>query len=70
MTLAEVKAHLRVGHASEDTLLAGLVRAAREEVERATGIALIDQTWRLALDAGRNTAARFSRAIRCGRSCR
>ncbi len=50
VTLADVKEHLRVGHASEDTLLSGFVRAAREEVERATGIALINQTWRLVLD--------------------
>ena len=50
VTLTEVKEHLRLGHASEDGLLAGLIRAARDEVERATGIALIDQSWRLALD--------------------
>ena len=50
VTLAEVKAHLRIAHASEDALLEGLVRAAREDLERATGIALIDQNWRLALD--------------------
>ncbi len=50
VTLAEVKAQLRIAHASEDTLLAGLIRAARDEVERATGVALIDQTWRLVLD--------------------
>lgn len=50
VTLAEVKAHLRLDHASEDELLGGLIRAAREEVERATGLALIDQDWRLVLD--------------------
>ena len=51
VTLAEVKAHLRLSHASEDDLLNGLVRAAREDLERATGLALINQAWRLALDA-------------------
>ena len=51
VTLADVKAHLRLAHASEDELLASLVRAAREDVERATGMALIDQNWRLALHA-------------------
>jgi uncharacterized phiE125 gp8 family phage protein len=51
VTLAEAKAHLRLDHASEDELLTGLIRAAREEVERATGLALIDQNWRLVLDA-------------------
>ena len=50
VTLAEAKAYLRLQHDSEDALLAGLVRAAREEVERATGIALIDQHWRMTLD--------------------
>lgn len=50
VTLAEAKAHLRVGHASEDALIEGLIRAARAEVEKATGEALIDQSWRLTLD--------------------
>lgn len=51
VTLVEVKAHLRISHTSEDELLNGLVRAAREDVERATGLALIDQAWRLVLDS-------------------
>ncbi|MEZ5810877.1 MAG: head-tail connector protein [Rhizobiaceae bacterium] len=50
VTLADAKAHLRVDHASEDTLITGLVAAARDHVERQTGLALIDQDWRLALD--------------------
>lgn len=50
VTLVEVKAHLRLDHASEDDLLAGLIRAAREELERATGLALLEQSWRLLLD--------------------
>jgi len=50
VTLAEAKAYLRLQHDSEDALLAGLVRAAREEVERSTGVALIDQHWRMTLD--------------------
>ncbi|UUP18915.1 head-tail connector protein [Nitratireductor thuwali] len=50
LTLAEAKAHMRVAHAVEDDLIAGLIRAAREEVERATGLALINQSWRLVLD--------------------
>jgi uncharacterized phiE125 gp8 family phage protein len=51
VTLAEAKAHLRLQHDSEDELITGLIRAAREEVERATGLALLPQTWRKVLDA-------------------
>lgn len=50
VTLAEAKAHLRLDHDSEDDLVAGLVRAAREDMERSAGLALIEQHWRLALD--------------------
>ena len=50
VSLAEAKEHLRVGHESEDELIAGLIRTARQEVERATGTALISQSWRLVLD--------------------
>jgi len=50
VTLAELKQYLRLGHASEDELLSGLIRAAREDLERATGLALIEQDWRLVLD--------------------
>lgn len=51
VTLAEAKTHLRVSHDSEDMLIAGLIRAARDEVEKSAGLALIDQAWRLALDS-------------------
>lgn len=51
ITLAKAKAHLRIAHDSEDDLLSGLIRAARQEVERTTGSALIEQSWRLVLDA-------------------
>lgn len=50
VTLADAKAELRIDHDSEDDLLTGLIRAAREEVERTTGLAMIEQGWRLALD--------------------
>lgn len=50
VTLAELKQYLRLGHASEDDFLVGLIRAAREDLERATGLALIEQDWRLVLD--------------------
>ncbi len=50
VTLAEAKQFLRVGHDSEDALIGGLIKAAREDVERVTGAALIEQSWRLTLD--------------------
>lgn len=50
VTLAEAKTFLRVDHDSEDALISGLIAAARQDVERATGAALVDQTWRLTLD--------------------
>jgi uncharacterized phiE125 gp8 family phage protein len=50
VTLAEVKAHLKLDHDGEDGLIDGLIRAAREEVEATTGLALIEQGWRLTLD--------------------
>ncbi len=50
VTLAEAKAHLRLDGTADDDLLTGLVRAARQEVEQATGVALLGQNWRLALD--------------------
>jgi uncharacterized phiE125 gp8 family phage protein len=51
VTLAEAKAHLRVTSSSEDAVIANLIASAREEVEAATGIAMITQDWRLYLDA-------------------
>jgi uncharacterized phiE125 gp8 family phage protein len=50
LTLAEVKAHLRLDGAEEDALLQSLVNTAREFLERETGLCLIAQTWRLYLD--------------------
>lgn len=51
VTLAEAKANLRLDHDDDDTLIAGLIRAARDEVEKTAGLALVTQSWRLALDA-------------------
>ena len=50
LTLADVKAHLRLDSGDEDTLLAALIGAAREHLERTTGLCLLRQTWRLYLD--------------------
>ena len=50
LTLADVKAHLRIDGSEEDALLASLVTTAREHLERETGLCLIVQAWRLHLD--------------------
>jgi uncharacterized phiE125 gp8 family phage protein len=50
LTLAEVKAHLRLDGSDEDALIVSLIKTAREFLERETGLCLIAQTWRLYLD--------------------
>lgn len=50
LTLAEAKAHLRVGHAGEDALIGTLIVAARWQVEAATGLRLIEQGWSVLAD--------------------
>ena len=49
--LDEVKAHSRIQHASEDTLVSRFLRAARMDLEEILGRALVTQTLTLALDA-------------------
>ncbi len=51
VTLDEVKTHLRLDSAGEDTLLASLILTSRLHIEAALGLALISQGWRLVLDA-------------------
>ena len=48
--LAEAKAQCRVEVSDDDALITALIRAAREEVERASWHALITQTWDYYLD--------------------
>ena len=50
VTLADMKAHLRIDTADEDDLILALISAARLHVEARTRRALIVQTWRLWLD--------------------
>jgi uncharacterized phiE125 gp8 family phage protein len=50
ITVASAKVHLRVDTDHENQLIDGLIKAAREYVESATGRALITQTWDLKLD--------------------
>lgn len=50
VTLTEAKAHLRVDHSDDDTLIGALIAAAREYVEQFLGRVLVDQTWELVFD--------------------
>lgn len=56
VSLAEAKLFLRIDHAEEDALLATLIAAAREAVERACGCALIARRVRESLDIWRREA--------------
>lgn len=51
VTLAEAKAHLRVDHTADDTLITALIVAATQEAEQYTGRSLALNTWTLMLDA-------------------
>jgi uncharacterized phiE125 gp8 family phage protein len=51
ITLATAKAHLRVDHNADDTVIMDLIVSARQQAEALTGRAFITQTLRLMLDA-------------------
>lgn len=51
VSLAELKAFLRIDSEAEDALLTALIPAARLTVEAAAGLILMRQTWRLVRDA-------------------
>ncbi|MBM6592379.1 head-tail connector protein [Microvirga pudoricolor] len=51
VSLADMKAHLRVDGEDENELIAGLVKAGRLMVESASRRLLIEQAWRVTLDA-------------------
>lgn len=46
LSLAEIKAHLRVDHDHEDSFLIETLKAARQYTEFASGVKLISQEWR------------------------
>ncbi|MEO0400302.1 MAG: head-tail connector protein [Pseudomonadota bacterium] len=50
VSIADLKAHLRVTSTSEDALISGLGLAARRTIEARTSLALIAQNWRLSVD--------------------
>lgn len=51
VSLDEAKLHLRIDHSEEDTLIAGLIGAARRHIESAVlSRSLVTQTWELYLD--------------------
>ncbi len=50
VTITDARAFLRISTDSEDDILRRLIATARELVEAETGLALIDQTWRLRVD--------------------
>ncbi len=51
VTLSEAKAHLRIDHTAEDSVLTEMIVAARQALEDASDLALITQSWQVALDA-------------------
>lgn len=51
VSIADVKAQLRIDGTAEDLLLAGLILTARIQIEATLGLALMTQSWRLTLPA-------------------
>ena len=50
LSIAEVKAHLRVDFSDDDALITALIVTARQQAEHRTGRALVSQQWRLGLE--------------------
>jgi uncharacterized phiE125 gp8 family phage protein len=50
VTLEEMREHLRIDDEAEHNFLLDSISEAREEIEQATGLALISQTWKLTID--------------------
>ena len=50
VTLAEVKAHMRIDSTAEDAFIQSLIVTSRLHIEAALGLALIDQSWSWTID--------------------
>lgn len=50
LTTDEAKAHLRVDHTTDDSLIESLIKAATQTAERFQNRRYINQTWRMTLD--------------------
>ena len=59
--MAEAKLWLRLDHSAEDALVTSLIQVVRQAAEE-RGLALVDQTWELALDAFPAWAIQLSKA--------
>lgn len=70
VTLAEMRQHLRIfaDITSDDDQISALITAAREWVEDYTGRALVDQTWRLTVDASMGLRSDFRTTLPPGDS--
>lgn len=66
VTIAELKTHLRISGSSEDEYLSTLISEARQEIEDATGLALIKQVWQLTLDRWPHQRERWWDGVREG----
>ena len=50
VSVQEVQAVLVIEEGQDDALIADMIAEAREEIENATGLAMVTQSWRLSLD--------------------
>lgn len=66
VTLAELKTHLRITDSADDTYLTAIIVEARAEIEASSGLTLINQTWRMALDQWPSMSGEWWDGVRDG----